>query len=326
MDQATTGQAWAAPGMDPRQWVSMGTVSADDPSAVVIFDEDEGQQLVQVTLQPSKIPVFCRVASQAAGNGEADFSPWVQGDEVIVLIPEGSEDSGCVIVGRMNNAIDKFPFDSVAGQDPTTNTFAFTRRRTPMVQEFAGPILFRSALNDGLISISTSGVVTIKDSENSVFQMSPDVIGFQGPSSEEDGTSPEFLMQLNLTDEQFTLQIKDAIINFSSSTATPEQNTISVPGPMTIGTSSNPPLEHVVTTEALCNILIALGLVATTAKATSGWLPLQVTAAISLAATTPIESLTLAAITGVFAIAPQKLNTGGAQTNPGIGCSGLLVG
>ena len=256
----------------------------------------------------------------------------MQGDEVIVLIPEGSEDSGCVIVGRMNNAIDKFPFDSVAGQDPTTNTFAFTRRRTPMVQEFAGPILFRSALNDGLISISTSGVVTIKDAENSVFQMSPDVIGFQGPSDADAGTSPEFLLQLDLTNGFFVVQVEDAIMSLASSPTDgiPKTSTITVPGSLTLSTSAAPAIEHVLTTESLCNILVALGLAATITKATSGWLPAEVVAAIvaagSLTGAPGYSPAVSGAILTTFTAALPKTSSIGGQLLPGIGCAGLLAG
>ncbi len=60
---------------------------------------------------------------------------------MILAIPEGNERAGCVILGRLCNGIDKFPMKSIAGQDPTTNTFAFSRRRTPKVEEVNGPWL-----------------------------------------------------------------------------------------------------------------------------------------------------------------------------------------
>src|SRR5690606_24717279 len=130
---------------------------------IVVFDEEEGEPLVRVLLEPTKVPVTCRVGSMCAGNGEGEWSPFVEGDEVMVLIPEGDERSGCVIICRLNNSIDRFPMDSVAGQDPTTNSFAFQRRRTPFIQEFAGPLFLRTALSEAFISIDSAGAVTIRD-------------------------------------------------------------------------------------------------------------------------------------------------------------------
>lgn len=328
LDQGKAAEGMSRPGIDPRQWVSIGVVDSDDDE-VVFFDEDEGQPLVKVTLQPTKVPVYARVASMSAGNGEGEYHPFVKGDEVVVLIPRGREDSGCIIIGKLNNAIDKFPMESVAGQDPTTNTFAFRRRRTPFVEEFAGPVTFRSALNESIISIDTAGIITIKDSENSVLQMSPDVIGFQGPSDDATGAPPEFLMQLDLTGEHFLLQVKDAIVSLSSSTANPEQNIISVPGPLSIGTSANPPIEHAISTEAVASILEKL-LLAIGGSLTPPILPPAVPALVagifSTAATTPLSPAIGAAIQTAFAAVVQKPNAPTGQLAPGIGCPGLLVG
>lgn len=338
LDQRTAAEAFSFPGVDPRQWVSMGTVSTDvdDP---VIFDEDLGQPLVAVTLQPSMVPVMARVAGQIAGNGEGEWHPFVPGDEVVVLLPEGREDSGAIIVGRCNNAIDKFPMESVAGQDPTMNAFAFRRRRTPFVEEYNGPIVLRSAKSGALLSIDNAGVITLKDAENSVLQMSPDVIGFQGPSSE--SSPPEFLLQLDLVGEHFLVQVKDAILSLSSSSASPEQSTVTVPGPMTLGTGGNAPIEHAVSTEAVANILFqAFTTLAATftalaaapqtgasiGAAITGWLAAGLPASFTAAAATPINPALLGAIISAFAAPVQKQGAPGGQPAPGIGCSSLFIG
>jgi hypothetical protein len=300
----------------------MALVVGGEDEEPVIFDEEEGQPFVQVVLEPSKVPALCRVSSTCAGNGEGEWNPFLAGDEVVVLIPEGREDSGCVIVGRLNNQLDKFPMESVAGQDPTTNAFAMRRRRTPFVEEVAGPILFRSALNEGFISLDEGGVFTVRGTDGVSMQMGPDAFQFQGPQSPVE--SPEYILQMDMQGEHFLVQIKDAILSLGSSTSDPEQNTLTVPGPLTIGTLANPTAEHVVTTEALGNILVQLGL-----AATSPWTSAQVAAAILAATTTPVTPDVAAEIAASFAAATQKPLVDPAtnvQLQPGIGCPGLVVG
>ena len=90
-DHATAGQAFAGPGMDTRQWVSYGQVDQDtQDSRCVVFDPDLGP-LVNVTLQPSGIPVVCRVLAPFAGQGESEYFPFISGDEVVVAITQGDE-------------------------------------------------------------------------------------------------------------------------------------------------------------------------------------------------------------------------------------------
>lgn len=340
---AQMSEATSRPGIDPRQWISYAQVStraADDE--VVVFDEDEGCPLVQVILQPSMLAVRCRVGASIAGNGEGEWFPFVKGDEVLVALPEGREDAGAVIIARLNNAIDKFPMDSVAGQDPTTNTFAFQRRRTSFVQEFAGPVFLRTALSGAFLSIDEAGSVTIKDGENSAFQMGPDALSWVGPSSP---TSPPIhLLQLSISREQFTMQMRDAVLNMSSSRASPVQNTLTVPGPMAFGTSGNPPLEHNLSTEADANILTQMFLAFAAFTTTLGVTPLTgssygaavaawvLTPAFAAAwgiAATPAGVLKpdIAAAIALWAAAPiPKPNTGAVQLLPGLGCPGMLVG
>lgn len=345
MDQRTSAEAWAHPGIDPRQWISYGRVegqTADDPDPCVTFDE--GGPKVKVTLQPSGAPVLCRVSSFVAGRGEGEYFPFVEGDEVIVAIPEGSERAGTVIIGRLNNEIDTFPSGSVAGQDPTTNAFAFSRTRTPKIEERAGPFLIRNALNGALLSLDNAGVVTIRggdgeDKKAVGLQMSHDAAGIQGPSSET--SPPEFLLQLDFTGEHFMVQVKDAVFSISSSTASPEVNTLTVPGPMSLGTIGNAPIEHVATVEGTANLLFheltllaaaitALGAPpltgASLGAAITAWLAAGFPAGVTLAANAPIPPAVLAAIVA-WALAPlQKQTAPGGQSLPALGCPGLLAG
>ena len=99
---ATHAQAYAAPGMDTRQWVSFGTVNLETPNQKSVAFTKEYGPLVNVTLRPSAIPVVCRVSHEVAGAGEGEWFPFVGGNEVMVAIPEGDESAGCVIFGRLN--------------------------------------------------------------------------------------------------------------------------------------------------------------------------------------------------------------------------------
>lgn len=320
LDSATMAAGMARPGMDTRQWVSIGIVHHEDPKQIVAFDEEYGCPLVCVTLQPSGSRVNCRVSSMVAGNGEGEWHPFVEGDEVIVLIPEGHESAGPVIVGRLNNSLDKFPMESVAGQDPTLNNFAFRRRRTPFVEEFSGPILFRSAPSGAFLSIDKIGTVTIRDGDKNALQLSADMFGFQSA----DGKA---VLQMSMTGKHFIMQMGGAYMQLSDSTADP--NTILTPGPFVVGTAGNTPAEHVATAESVVGLfkafLQALGTpLGVIGPALDAVLAAIVTSASKQSlADTP---LTVAAIVAAFAGATQKPPAAGAQLLPGLGCSGFLVG
>lgn len=340
IDQTTMGQAVKQAGIDPRQWVSIGLVTAGgEGDDIVVFDEDEGQPLVRVLLEPTKIPVRARVGAQVAGNGEGDWHPFVEGDEVVVVVPEGNERAGCVIICRLSNGIDKFPMQSVAGQDPTTNTFAFSRRRTPRVEENAGPFLYRSSISESLISMDTSGVFTVRTGDASALQMSPDVIGFQGPSDSDN--PPDMLMQLNITDRQYSLNVGEAVFNISASDATPEPNNIlSVPDNLTINAGGNFSGEHVMTAEAFWHCLtqalnqIGIAIAASPPGPLTGAtlgplfsLPLvagSLNLAIPLSATTP-DIFTAAGLASAWVLMPPKTPSV-IPMNPGLGSATVLIG
>lgn len=339
IDQRTVGEGISFPGIDPRQWISYGVV--DDEA--VTFDEELGP-LLAVTLQPSGYQVTCRLAYGTAGNGEGEYHPFVPGDEVLVAIPEGDERAGCVVFGRLNNGIDKFPDKSVAGQDPTTNTFGFRRMRTPWVEEIAGPWLLRQATTGALVSLDTKGTLTLKDGQKAALQMTPDLFGYQSGDA-------KFLLQLDLTGKRFTLQVDDAVLTISGSKASPAKSALAIPGTFAITTSGNPAAEHVATIEAIANVLAQL-LGTISPLITSGLAPLvtpaagapigpaiatpivaaltpaQLATAITAAASAPANPAVAAAIFGAFSGAQQKPPgvPGQGQLKPGIGCAGLLAG
>jgi hypothetical protein len=338
MDVRTMAEAFGHPGIDPRQWFAYGIVddmNDDDPEPSVVFDEDFGP-LVKVTLQPTMIPAYCRVAGSIAGNGEGEYHPFVAGDEVLVLIPEGDERGDCAIIGRMNNSIDKFPMDSVGGQDPTTNTFGFKRARTPVVHEYAGPYTLRSALTGALLGFDEAGALTMRDGEGTGFQISADRVGIVSG----DG---KYQMVLDLLNKYAVLQADDALLMISGTGASPEQNLLNTPGPLAIGAGGQAPGEHAISTEACAHMIQHVLQLITAAMAVITPGPItgaQIATAFSIpvssasfatgvgnASTTAIVPAVLAAIVGAFAVQPQKTvapPTG--QPLPGIGCQGTLIG
>lgn len=317
-----------------KQWVSFGLVSGSADDSPVEFSRESGQVFVDVELQPSKVPVRCRIGGSCAGSGEGEYFPFLPGDEVLVALPEGREDAGCVIIQRLNNVHDAFPMDSVAGQDPTTNSFAFRRRRTPFVEEFAGPVTFRNALAGSLISLDNKGGVTLKDGENSTLQLSADALTLQGPSGQ--GSSPRLLLQLNVTEERGLLQVGDAQLLLNSS-KTGQGSFLTIPTELTISTGSSQPAEHVATTESLLSLFVAwqqalIGIVGVAPAVTPAHLTSALVAWLALVAAggSPMDpglATALAAGLPLAALTPKPPAAGiGLQLFPGLGAVRLHVG
>ena len=332
MDLRAVAEGMRHPGADPRQWISFGLVDGqteDDPDPEVTFDDEYGQPLVKVTLQPSMTPVHCRVASSCAGNGEGEYSPFVKGDEVIVAVPEGDERAGATIIGRLNNAIDKFPMDSVAGQDPTTNTFAFRRCRTARVDEYAGPYTMRSALTGAVMGFDSKGTVTLLNGDSTGMQIGSDVVGF----STKDGSA---LLQLALADKFIALRNGDAVLTLAA-TGSSAYSTISCGDALSIVTSSNAAAEHVLTTEAFINLFVNLMIIVGAAAmppftfvppppAPASPIYAAIAGVLSAATATPQDATVAAALVSAFLAQPQKPPAPAGQLMPGIGCAGLLAG
>jgi len=337
-DASSAAEAFSGPGRDTRTWCSYGIVAGDgDPP--VEFNEDEGQVYVRVRLEPSKVPVFARIAASIAGAGEGEYNPFVDGDEVVLLLPSGREDSGAVIVGRLNNALDRLPMESVAGQDPKTNSFAFRRQRTPFVQELAGPVVFRSAASGALFMLADDGSVTIKDGENAALQMSPDAFSVQGPSTPE--SPPRYLLQINYTESRGVLQIDDAqiLLNGSGAPSFAGELYVAVPGAVTIAIGNNVPVEHVATTEfvvgALTNILTQIGVAAAALPVTAAHIGTGIAAWLATVASggtvsttlTPLAATSLAAGLPLAARLPKPPpSPTGVQLTPGLGAVHFKTG
>lgn len=325
LDMRTIAEGMSYPGIDPRTelLLSFGTVADEDP---VVFDEDLGP-VVSVNLQPSNILTRCRLAMQVAGAGEGEYTPFVEGDEVIVGVPRGSTWAGAVILGRLANSVDKFP-SGVGGQDATTNTFAFKRVRTAYTLEAAGAIFFREATSGAFVSIDKLGVVTIRDGQGAALQISPDVFGYQSADATQ-------LFQLATTDKRFTLQVEDALFVLASGSASPDTSALVTPSTLSVSTATQPAAERVLTTEAFCNILVqVLTLIGSSnpgpifGAVLAASAPTAIAGALALAAVSAQNPIIGAAIEGAFQTSTQKPPAvqGLGQTKPGIGCPGFIVG
>lgn len=325
MDTLALKDAVSGAGIDPRQWVSYGIVAPEtDDEHSVTFDPDMGP-LVDVTLQPSAIPVRCRVAGWSMGNGESEYYPFLQGDEVVVAVPEGDERAGCIIIGRCNNQIDAFP-TIVAGQDVAKNNFAFRRTRAPFVWETAQSWGVRNAANGALLMMGQDGTLTISDGFQDFLHLGPDFVGLQAYDGPNDGTpfaapgSKLLLFQLDKQNGIATLEVQGAA-KFSLGGAL---DGVATAGRFFVQASGSAISEHVTTVEGMVNyvnqILTLLGPFFTIPLT-----PIQIagiTTTALVASPTGSISPFLSAIT--TALAAKTNNTTG--TLPNVGCPGFLAG
>lgn len=333
LDAKTIASLFSFPGIDPRTWVSIGLVMAAqqvDGETVnsVEFDEDLGP-LVNVTLQPTNVSVRCRVASVIAGNGEGEYVPFVEGDEVLVVIPDGQTMSSPVIIGRMNNGVDKWPSESIAGQDPKKNTFAFRRVRTPFIQEYASTYMVRCAANGAFLLMSDKGSITLRDGSKGALQMGPDMFGYSegvaGENNPSSSPAPKMLFQLDLTGRRMSLQVDDALLQMNSSQADNNAgNTIlATASEFQVICGTNVASENVATWEAVLALLNAFAN-ALNAAATGPLAYTTALTAMSLAGGFPLPPtaagfLALAKQVAVTKAKPPVDPITGVQLEPGIG-------
>lgn len=341
-DIAAARDLLAGPGIDPRQWVAMGVVdlpSDDEGTQTVEFDEDDGQVYVNVTLKPRDTPVRARLGQLFAGPGETMYVPFVGGEEVIVVMPEGDARTGAVILGRMNNAYDSFPFESVGGANPKDNAIAMMRTRTALTVESGASVLIRSAAAGAMMLLSGQGSVTLRDGSANVLQMSPDVFGYQNGGG-------DVVMQLDLNALRYTMQIGQAMLTLSGDAggANP-QSVLQAPSTFAVtagGQNMNTAVEHVLTTEAFLNLFAqAMNVlsvqIATLGPPLSGLAPLfadplfsttTLTPAVAAAKASPLNQALAAALFAAFGSGGLKPPgvPGFGQLYPGIGCGGFQAG
>jgi hypothetical protein len=254
LDEAALTKLVSRPGVDPRIWISFARVDDTTPETgdAVQFDADDGQVYVNITLQPSTAPARARVGGMVAGPGEASYFPFVGGDELLVALPEGDVRAGAVIIARLNNRYDQFPTGSVGGKDPSTNAFGMIRTKSALTIESGASILVRSATAGAFLQLDAAGSITLRDGAKGALQMSADVFGYQDANS-------DVIFQFALPDLRMNLQVGDAsmILSGNGSGSNP-QSYLGVPSSFTVATAGldmNNAVEHVLTTEAFCNLL-----------------------------------------------------------------------
>ncbi|GAC1476189.1 MAG: hypothetical protein PVSMB8_02780 [Vulcanimicrobiaceae bacterium] len=302
------------PDVDTRTWICFGTVANDqelaDPKAKsVLFPGDEQDlpfPIVMITLHPHGVSAPCPVAARIAGNGEAEWVPFVSGDEVVVGIAQGSERAGCVILGRLNQRLDKFPA-SVAAQGTDQNNLAFTRSRAPVLIESAAGVLLRSAASGAVIGISANGSATIANGDGGSLHVGPDYIGI---GTNDQAACVQVLPESGLAGAQVHIEANGTILNFDG-----DVSTILTTGTLSIGTAGVSPSGHALTLEQLVGILTHLSTVVGLIT------PVAVAAALAAAATSALDPVSITAITAALQVAPDP-----SSNKFGVGCGGLMIG
>lgn len=321
------------PGIDTRTWVSYATVDKDQSEELggkAVKITKEYGPLVNVTLQPGAVPVTARVASGVAGNGEGEWFPFLEGDEVLVVLPSGSN-ANAVIIARLNQELDQFP-SMVAGNEVEKNNFAFKRMRTPYVVETASSYLVRSAVTGSYFGIEQNGNLTFSDSTGGFFHLGADFIGLQSG----DG---EMLFQLNFTDRLIRMSLEGTSLFEWSANASQGVT----PGTISLSSSGNPPFANAATTQAMVlfvtqvfNALgVALNLLGPTPLTGTGLGALFVDpafkpvilSAIALS-TPPLGVLTPDVLQAIDAalLGPKSAEPLTGPTTPGLGCPGIKLG
>ncbi len=323
-DHASFANAFGGP---KSTWVSYGIVNAETPEepSVQLTGQDGGTlaygPMLSVTLQPSGRVVSARVGSMVAGAGEAEYYPFVAGDEVVVLLPEGHERGGAVVVSRLNQSLDAWP-SVVAGQDATKNTFGFRRMRTPFVVETAASYLIRSAVTGAQIGIDPEGKLILSDGDQGTLVIGPEAVGIASG----DGTA--FVHVLPPT--------KETYIGADTTTflISPNESQFISQSSISFATAGGMASGHGVTAEQVVAFVIDV----VTACAAAGWLAIVPSAAVIQ----PIVASALAALQtpvptdsvpgGVFATYPTifgptgLLNAIGANPLAAVDVTGTVPG
>ncbi len=326
LDLNLLSEALARPGMDPRVWVSYGLVApetADHKS--VEFDAPWGPT-VWVVLQPHRQIVACRVAGHVAGNGEGEWAPFLAGDEVLVVVPEGDTRAVPVIVGRLNNELDVFP-EYVAGQKTDSNLFSFRRQLGSYLIEGDSAIILRSAGTGAMIGIDETGNLTLRNGDGTVFKL-----GATGSAMmNADGD-----LQLALDTDEKSVNMMAGGSGFKLASSGP--SSMMTASTLELSACGASAAEHLVTLEQLINILSLVvtlptpgssdfsGIFIPTGYTSRAAAVVALTAMLTIAAPLPFTPTDLAAIRAALGLQYKPPATQLGQLIPGVGCAGLLGG
>lgn len=115
LDVGRMGEMLRQAGIDPRHWLSYGTVGIvkddgtfdpTDPHAIYV--QSSGVS-VDVLLHPMNQPVTCRYSGQQGGSASSIYCPIRPGDEVLVGIPDGDMRMPATILLVMNADHSRLP-------------------------------------------------------------------------------------------------------------------------------------------------------------------------------------------------------------------------
>lgn len=307
-DVQTLREAFSGPGMDPREWVSYAIVDADgesDEEKSVVFDEDLGP-LVNVTLHPAGKQVRCRVASFVAGNGEADWYPFLEKDEVLVVMPEGSE-RNAIIIARLNQSIDKFP-TMVGGADVTKNNVGFRRVRAPYIFEFARSYLLTQVPTGAAFLIDKAGAIYLKDGEGSAMHIGADWIGF----TMKDTT--DFAMQYQISDKKFNVSVDGGLSQLVL--AASDTSTLTTAQSFALATAGNMAYWHAISLESVLVLFQAIGALLAPTPLT----PAQIATGIATASAMPLDPAVQRAMMLALTVPAMP------PSLPSVACAGFAIG
>lgn len=115
LDLARIREALKGPGIDTRYWASYGTVGTvsdegtpDFMDANAVHVASDGTY-VDVVLMPTQVAVTCRYPGVQGGSGVLVATPIRPGDEVLVVLPDGSPNGPPVVAAVLNSASSKVP-------------------------------------------------------------------------------------------------------------------------------------------------------------------------------------------------------------------------
>lgn len=325
IDLATIADGLSRPGSDTRSWTTIGLVEPEtDQAKSTVFSDQSGNPipygaLVLVKLQPGGNVIPCRVAGSCAGNGEGEWHPFVGGDEVVVLVPDGDEKNGGVIIGRLNQAFDTFP-SSVAGQSTQGNQVAFKRLLSPYVLESGTAIIVRNAATGAALTLDQTGNSYLSDGNGDALVLRSDVVSLQLAES-------AAALQLDPSTSSATLSAGSGSTSLLLDGAHGESQFQS-DGTLAFTTLGNPGVNHATTIEAVVNLLSTFLLAASAAATAPPALvaffatfssPATLAALVTAAAALPLNPLLGAAVTSGLSI--PKGQTG----NPGVGSPGVRI-
>lgn len=156
VDIGKLSSAVSRPGIDPRCWVTLAQVTD------VGYDANEGF-FVDVEFMPSGEQQCCLLGSHYAGENYGQAALPQVDDVVVVVIPNGDQGAGPVVIARLWNAADKPPSDGSSGTDPTTDYLLRIRESTSfkLYASGTGGVLIDTA-GDGDIRLQARGAGKVK--------------------------------------------------------------------------------------------------------------------------------------------------------------------